>query len=144
MNTTKAGKTALEDPKVNVKTKLSALWASVMFCYVYGDYFGLYGNGKLAEMMEGKIGPLGEATQSVLVGVSAMMAIPSAMVFLSLAMPPVLNRWLNLLLGAAYTAIMLMTLRGAPTFYIFMGVIEVLLTLLIVWHAWTWPRRQGP
>lgn len=144
MNTPKAGKAVLEDPKVNVKTKLSALWASVMFCYVYGDYFGLYGNGKLAEMMEGKIGPLGEATQSVLVGVSAMMAIPSTMVFLSLAMPPALNRWLNLLLGAAYTAIMLMTLRGAPAFYIFMGVIEVLLTLLIVWHAWTWPRRQGP
>jgi hypothetical protein len=138
------GKTVLEDQKVNVKTKLSALWASVMFCYVYGDYFGLYGNGKLAEMMEGKIGPLGEATQGVLVGVSAMMAIPSAMVFLSLAMPPVLNRWLNLLLGLAYTAIMLMTMRGAPTFYVFMGVIEVLLTVLIVWHAWTWPRRQAP
>jgi hypothetical protein len=44
----------------------------------------------------------------------------------------------------AYTAIMLMTMRGAPTFYVFMGAIEVLLTLLIVWHAWTWPRRQGP
>ena len=144
MSTSKTGKTALEDAKVNVKVKLSALWASVMFCYVYGDYFGLYGNGKLAEMMEGKIGPLGEATQSVLVGVSAMMAIPSAMVFLSLAMPPALNRALNLLLGVAYTAIMLMTMRGAPTFYVFMGAIEVLLTLLIVWHAWTWPRRQGP
>ncbi|SDQ85891.1 DUF6326 family protein [Pseudoxanthomonas sp. CF125] len=144
MNASKVGKTVLEDQKVNVKTKLSALWASVMFCYVYGDYFGLYGNGKLAEMMEGKIGPLGEATQGVLVGVSAMMAVPSVMVFLSLAMPPVLNRWLNLLLGLAYTAIMLMTMRGAPTFYIFMGVIEVLLTLLIVWHAWTWPRRQTP
>jgi hypothetical protein len=144
MNASKVGKTVLEDQKVNVKTKLSALWASVMFCYVYGDYFGLYGNGKLAEMMEGKIGPLGEATQGVLVGVSAMMAIPSAMVFLSLAMPPVLNRWLNLLLGLAYTAIMLMTMRGAPTFYVFMGVIEVLLTVLIVWHAWTWPRRQAP
>ena len=143
MDTPKVGKVALEDPKVNVKTKLSALWASVMFCYVYGDYFGLYGNGKLAEMMEGKIGPLGEATQGVLVGVSAMMAVPSVMVFLSLAMPPVLNRWLNLLLGLAYTAIMLMTMRGAPTFYVFMGAIEVLLTLLIVWHAWTWPRRQA-
>lgn len=143
MNAPKVGKRGLEDPMVNVKTKLSALWASVMFCYVYGDYFGLYGSGKLAEMMEGRIGPLGEATQSVLVGVSAMMAIPSVMVFLSLAMPPVLNRWLNLLLGVAYTAIMLMTMRGAPTSYVFMGVIEVLLTLLIVWHAWTWPRRQA-
>jgi hypothetical protein len=144
MNTPKAGKTALEDPKVNVKTKLSALWASVMFCYVYGDYFGLYGHGKLAEMMEGRIGPLGEATQGVLVGVSAMMAIPSVMVFLSLVLPPGLNRWLNLALGVAYTAIMLMTMRGAPTSYVFMGVIEVLLTLLVAWHAWTWPRRQVP
>lgn len=43
MNASKVGKTGLEDQKVNVKTKLSALWASVMFCYVYGDYFGLYG-----------------------------------------------------------------------------------------------------
>lgn len=144
MNTPGVGTTVLENPIVNVKTKLSALWASVMFCYVYGDYFGLYGNGKLAEMMEGKIGPLGEATQGVLVGVSVMMAVPSVMVFLSLAMPPVLNRWLNLLLGLAYTAIMSMTMRGAPTFYVFMGAIEVLLTLLIVWHAWTWPRRQAP
>ena len=141
MNTPKVGKTALEDAKVNVKVKLSALWAAVMFCYVYGDYFGLYGHGKLAEMMEGKIGPLGEATPGVLVGVSAMMAIPSVMVFLSLVLPPALNRWLNLALGVAYTVIMLMTLRAAPAFYVFMGVIEVLLTLLIAWHAWAWPRR---
>jgi len=143
MGMPKTGKPALDDAKVNVKIKLSALWASVMFCYVYGDYFGLYVKGKLAEMMDGRIGPLGEATQSVLIGVSAMMAIPSAMVFLSLAMPPTLNRWLNLLLGLAYTAIMLMTMRGAPAFYVFMGTIEVLLTLLIVWHAWSWPRRQA-
>jgi hypothetical protein len=70
-----------------------------------------------------------------------MMAIPSVMVFLSLVLPPALNRWLNLALGVAYTAIMLMTLRAAPAFYVFMGVIEVLLTLLIAWHAWAWPRR---
>ena len=30
--------------------KLSALWASLMFCYVYGDYLGLYVPGKLAEV----------------------------------------------------------------------------------------------
>jgi len=137
------GKPALEDARVNVKIKLSALWASVMFCYVYGDYFGLYGKGKLAEMMDGRIGPLGEATQSVLVGVSAMMAVPSVMVFLSLALTPMLNRWLNLLLGLGYSAIMLLTMRGAPTFYVFLGVVEVLITLTIVWHAWTWPRRPA-
>ena len=32
----------LEDFKVNVKIKLSVLWTSVMFCYIYEDYFELY------------------------------------------------------------------------------------------------------
>jgi hypothetical protein len=37
----------LDDIKIHVKLKLSALWASVMFCYIYGDYFELYKPGKL-------------------------------------------------------------------------------------------------
>ena len=31
----------LKDFQINVKIKLSALWVSLMFCYVYGDYFQL-------------------------------------------------------------------------------------------------------
>ena len=31
----------LDDFKVHTKIKLAALWASVMFCYIYADYFGL-------------------------------------------------------------------------------------------------------
>jgi hypothetical protein len=38
---------ALHDIKVHVKIKISLLWASVMFCYIYGDYFGLYKPGAL-------------------------------------------------------------------------------------------------
>lgn len=111
MKTLKQGQSAFDDSKVNVKIKISALWASVMFCYVYGDYFGLYVPGKITEMLAGKIGPLGPATQGVLVGVAAMMAIPSIMVFVSLILRPSANRWLNMVLGAIYTAIILMTMR---------------------------------
>jgi hypothetical protein len=32
---------------------LEDLKAAVMFCYIYGDYFGLYKPGVLAEMMRG-------------------------------------------------------------------------------------------
>ena len=32
----------LEDFKINVKIKLAVLWTSVMFCYIYEDYFELY------------------------------------------------------------------------------------------------------
>jgi hypothetical protein len=135
-------KAALDDPKVNVKIRISALWTSVMFCYIYGDYFGLYVPGTVTDMQTGKMGPLGPATQGVLVGVAVMMAIPSVMVFLSLILRPVISRWLNMVLGAAYTVIILMSMPGAWNFYVFLGVIEVMLTLSVIWHAWHWPRRE--
>lgn len=129
----------LDDVKVHVKIKLSSLWASMMFCYVYGDYFGLYKPGSLQKMLDGRMGPLGPTTQGVLLGTSMLMAIPSLMIFLSLALTPKPSRWLNLVLGLFYTVVMLITLPGAWNFYVFLGIIEMTLSLLIVWNAWKWP-----
>lgn len=132
----------LQNTAVDVKIKLSALWASVMFCYIYADYFGLYVPGKLQGMLEGKMGPLGQTTQGVLLGTSAMMAIPALMIFLSVALPAGPNRWLNIIFGAIFTIIITITMWDWQ-FYIFYGVIEIALTGLVVWYAWTWPRREG-
>ena len=70
-----------------------------------------------------------------------MMAIPSVMVFLSLVLKPRLNRWLNIVLGAIYTIIILITMPGEWVFYICLGVVEIALTTLVVWYAWKWPRQ---
>jgi hypothetical protein len=92
-------------------------------------------------MLAGKMGPLGPVTQLVLLGTSVTLAIPSLMIFLSLVLKPNLNRWLNIILGALYTAIILITMwRWA--FYIFYGVIEIALTGLVVWYAWNWPKQK--
>ncbi len=133
---------ALDDIKIHVKIKLSALWAAVMFCYIYGDIFRLFQLGELQGMLEGKMWSL-PVTQGLLLGTSIMMAIPGVMVFLSLALRPDLNRWLNIICGVFYTAIMLFTMAmpGAWAFYIFLGVVEVALTVLIVWYAWSWPKQ---
>lgn len=123
--------------------KLAALWASLMFCYVYGDYFGLYVPGKLDEVSAGRMG-FGALTPVKLTLVATMMAAPGLMIALSVLLAPGLSRALNLLLGIAYTTIMLLTMSGgAPPFYLTLGTIEVLLTLAIVAYAWTWPRRTG-
>jgi hypothetical protein len=134
--------TVLDDIKVHVKLKISALWASVMSCYIYADYFGLYVPGKLQSILGGRMVPLGPTTQGVLVGTSVMLAIPALMIFLSLALKANLSRWLNIILGALYTVIILLTMPGAWAFYIFYGIVEVTLTALIVWYAWTWPKRE--
>ncbi len=132
----------LDDIKIHVKIKLSALWAAVMFCYIYGDIFRLFQLGELQGMLEGKMWSL-PVTQGLLLGTSIMMAIPSVMVFLSLALRPGLNRWANILLGVIYTGLMLFTMTspGAWAYYIFLGIVEVALTVLIVWYAWSWPKQ---
>ena len=132
----------LEDLKVNVKIKLSALWACVMFCYIYADYFGLYEPGKVQDILNGQFFGVGPTTQGVLLGASLMLAIPSLMIFLSVALPPVFNRRLNIVAGAVYTAIILKTMWGW-LFYIFYGVIEISLTSLVVWYAWRWPKAPA-
>lgn len=131
----------LDDVKIHVKLKISALWISVMFCYLYADYFGLYVPGNLQSMLQGQMRPLGPTTQGVLLFTAAMMAIPSVMVFLSVALKAELSRWLNILFGVLYTAIILRTMWGW-TFFIFYGVIEVTLTGLIVVYAWKWPKQE--
>lgn len=95
----------LEDFRPPTKVVLAALWTSLMFLYVYGDYFNMYTPGKIEEMSAGRIGPLGAASESVLFGVATMMAIPGLMIALSLLLPPVIGKWLNVLFGLAYTGI---------------------------------------
>jgi len=131
----------LDDAKIDVKIKLSALWASVMFCYIYGDIFGFFKPGRLQAVLAGRMGPF-QTTQGALLSAAIVMAIPAVMVFLSLVLTPRLNRWANIVLGILYILIMLATmLPGGWMFYLFLGTVEIALSVLIVWHAWSWPRQ---
>ena len=136
-----SSKFELEDLKIPIQFKLSALWTSVTLCYLYGDYFGLYKPGTLQSMLDGMMGPLGPTTQAVLLGTTILMAIPSLMVVLSLVLWPRVNRWTNMFFGAAYTVIMLVSMPGAWAFYQVLGGVEMVLTALVVWYGWNWPKK---
>jgi hypothetical protein len=120
---------------VIVRVKLSAAWASLMFCYIYADYFSLFEKGRLATMNRGLIPPLGEATDGTMLFVSAMMAVPSLMIFLSVVLPRQTARWLNIAVGFVYAAIIAAIMRDS-TVLLFFGVIEIGLTVAIITMAW--------
>ena len=73
-------------------------------------------------------------------GFSLMMAIPSLMITLTLVLQATASRWLNVAISLIYTVIVILTMQGAPLNYLFMGSVDVALTLVIAWVAWTWPR----
>ena len=142
MNTIK--KTAeMEDMKIGVKMKLSALWVAMMLLYIYADILSLFRPGQIEEMREGLMGPF-PVTQGSLLTASILMIIPAVMVFLSLTLRPKVNRWANVTLGVLYTLVNISNLIGETwAYYIFFGIMEIVLTLLIVWYAWTWANPEG-
>ena len=69
------------------------------------------------------------------------MIIPAVMVFLCLTLKPKINRWTNIILGGLYIAVNISNLIGETwVYYLFFGIIEIGLALLIVWYAWKWPK----
>ena len=75
----------LENPKVNIKIKLAALWASATFCYLYGDYFELYTPDKVNSLITGDNNL---HSPTILLIASMILAIPSLMVAASIFLKP--------------------------------------------------------
>lgn len=132
---------SLEDPKINIRIKLSALWITAMLCYTYCDFLGLFMPGFINETIKGNMGFQGATTQVKMFFGALVMSTPALMVFLSLILKPKINRILNIILGIAHTLLMLATFFMEPWYYYFyFGIIEMILTLSIVRYAIKWPK----
>jgi hypothetical protein len=142
MNSNKKTATILEDMKINVKIKLSALWVTVMFIYIYVDIFGFYQPGEIENILAGKVWEF-EITQAWALGTLILMTIPSLMVFLSLALPAKVNRWTNIIVATLYIVVAIGNPIGESWAFIYFGsIVELVLLSLIVWHAWKWPTLK--
>lgn len=142
MNAQKAPQNGLEDVKVNLKVKLAAMWTSFMFLYVYVDFFGLYMPKKIDDILQGKVFEF-DITQEFLLIVLVLVAIPTLMIFLSVALPAKVNRWTNIIVATLLIPYMLFNLAGeAWPHMIFGAAVEVILLLLIIRYTWQWPRTQ--
>jgi hypothetical protein len=133
-----------QDFKINVKIKLSALWISVMFCYIYGDFFSLFVPGRIKGLMNGQSGA-GPITPLVLLMYAILLSIPPVMIFLSLILRPKVNRLINIMVGIFFTLVMLLVVGTSihkwMIFYTYLGLIEIITTCLIVRYAWRWPKE---
>jgi magnesium-transporting ATPase (P-type) len=133
----------LVNQKVNIKIKLASLWASVTFCYLYGDYFELYTPDKVNSLITGD-NIMDNPTTLLLA--SIILAIPSVMVAASILLEPKINRILNMLFGTLFTILMVFigisTTKEWYLFYVFLAFLESIITALIVWSAWKWPKEK--
>jgi hypothetical protein len=134
----------VDDTKVPMRQKLAALWASVMFVYIYVDILALFKPGFIEDILSGIVWQF-EINQAWALGALALMTIPALMVFLSLALPAKTNRLTNIVVAALYIPISIANAIGEPWVYYFAFAagVEVVLLALVIRYAWTWPTT-GP
>ncbi len=129
-----------------VQAKLAAAWTSVMFLYIYVDYFHLYKPGVIDNLRAGVVFKF-DISPTLLTIMLASVAIPALMVMLSMTLPARVNRAANLVVASLYIPYSVFNAAGESwdwAFFYGLSIgLEVLLLAFIVRSAWTWPRRTA-
>lgn len=136
--------TALDDRRLPVSARLAAAWASLMFLYIYVDFFALHKPGVVAELLDGVVHEFETGPTFVAMALT-LMAIPSLMVVLSATLPARINRTVNLVVAALFVPVTIYNVVGESWSYAyFYGLsigLELVLLAYILRSAWAWPRR---
>ena len=135
----------LEDLRMPVQAKLASAWTSLMFLFIYVDYFGLYKPGVVDDIRAGVVFGL-DISPTLLTIFVALMAIPIFMVVLSMTLPARANRIINLVVASLFIPVTVFNAVGESwdwaSFYGLSIGLELLLLAFILRSAWTWPRRS--
>jgi Family of unknown function (DUF6326) len=139
--------TTLESLRTPVQAKLSAAWTSLMFFYIYIDYFHLYQPGAIDQIRGGGIFEF-DITPTLLTIFVVVIGVPALMVMFSMTLPARVNRATNLVVASLYIPVTVFNAVGTSWdwafYYGFHIAIEVLLLAFILRSAWTWPRTAAP
>ena len=125
---------------IPMRQKLSTLWISVMFFYIYADIQGFYETGLIAKIMTGDIDGIIISQVFLLMG-AVLMSIPIAMIFLTLILPTRICRLLNIILAFAHIVLAISVLFvGSETwsFWYYYTSLEVVTYIIIIVFSIKW------
>jgi len=118
---------------VDVKIKLSALWVAHMLSTTHADVLRLYDP-------EDAFGGV-QITHDFMLVSAITMVTTIFMVILSLTLKDKANRWANIIVGilwVGYDLMFLSSTLASPAYEIFYGIVYLIFSAMIVWHAWKW------
>lgn len=131
-----------QDFEINVKLKLSMLWISVMFLYIYGDYFELYVPGKVEDLLNGD--NVLNTPYKLLIA-TIILTLPALMIFLSVIIKAKWNRVLNISIAAFLSLFTLLvgftSFSEWRIFYVILSILETIITSIVIWKSWNWPKE---
>ncbi len=130
---------------VDVRIILSALWAARMLSSLQGDSTRFHDPVALKELVAGTSEI--PVTNTMLLVLSIILAVPIFMSFLSLTLKDKANRRTNLSIGIFFVLFELIFLifvySQAPAYEMFWGIAYLVFAALVVWYAWKWPKQEA-
>jgi hypothetical protein len=142
MNTQSNQQNQLAEFTLNIRLKLAGLWTTLMFLYIYVDYFHLYMPGSLADLSAGKVFTF-QISQIFLLVTMVSMTFPALMIYFSIALPAKVNRITNIIVATLFIPYTLFNLAGEAWIHMYIAAgVEVALLLLIIRYASKWPRVE--
>ena len=134
-------KTEYVDIKFSTRTILIGLWITLMLLYIYCDIYSFFRPNHINEINDGFMGPF-QINQISLVIAAMMMAIPALMIVANLFIKLVIIKWINIIAGIVYTFVNIGNIIGETwAYYLIYGVIEIIITVLIIIKSIKWPKK---
>lgn len=126
--------------KLDTKVLLSTLWIIVMINMLKADILSLYIPGAAEEVAKTSAST-GAPIPQLMLGGAIMMELSIAMILLSRVLKYGVNRWVNIIVSLL--ALVFIWGPGASyPHYIFIGTVETVCLLLIIWNAGKWRNPE--
>lgn len=131
----------IDTKKIDMETRLSTLWTVVMLFMLTIDVLGytillMDVPGAQAEVLRTAGGT---PVPILMLGAAVFMALPISMIYFSRVLKQGINRWANIIVGVLTIVFVIGGYSAQPHYY-FLGALEVIFMLYIVWSAWKWHK----
>ena len=129
-----------------VKIKLAVLWLAFFCAMIIMPTMDLYRPGYIDEIISG--GPGWEPmTAEQILFFAIIMLIPPIMAVVSITLKDKANRWANIIVGIVVAGLSLVNPvefliepSADAAYHILIAIVNVVITVLIVWYAWKWQK----
>lgn len=127
------------------KVRISILWIIKAMGFTAYTLTALLQPGTIKEVMSGTFwgSPITESGQLIM---TFFWWIPWVMAWLSLTLKNKANRWTNFVLGTLLAISLIVALSqdaSHASIAVFVNyIVGIVVSLLIAWYAWTWPKQQ--
>ena len=136
----------LFNSNINIRFKLAGLWLTVFLLFIYGDLLSMWVPSRLNGLLHGNLDD-GTTTPAKLLAIAIYISVYALMPLVNLIFTQKISGILNIIVGVLLIAFWLFILIGSSfgpmwNFYIYLAVIEIILTLIIIFKSWVWVKSK--